>query len=55
MDKLNTPDVDVHDVRLKVQEMLIHMVNAQMRWGAQTTAFMLLRKKTENLSVRSNS
>jgi hypothetical protein len=33
MDRLNTSEVDVHDVRLKVQEMLIHVVNAQIALG----------------------
>lgn len=30
MDLLNHPDVDVHDVRGRLQEMLIHVVNAQI-------------------------
>ncbi len=30
MDKLNRSDVDVHDVRMQIQEMLIHVVNAQI-------------------------
>jgi hypothetical protein len=33
MDKLNRPQVDVHDVRMQIQEMLIHVVNAQIALG----------------------
>lgn len=33
MDRLNSPSVDVHEVRLRVQEMLIHVVNAQVALG----------------------
>jgi hypothetical protein len=32
-DRLNRPDIDVADVRAKVHEMLIHMVNAQIALG----------------------
>jgi len=32
-DKLNHPNIDVEDVRAKVHEMLIHMVNAQVALG----------------------
>jgi hypothetical protein len=38
MDKLNHPEVDVHDVRTQVQEMLIHVVHAQIALSdAQST------------------
>ena len=30
MDKLNGPKMEVHEVRAMVQEMLIHVVNAQV-------------------------
>jgi hypothetical protein len=30
MDRLNRPEVDVHDVRTQIQEMLIHVVHAQI-------------------------
>ncbi|MEJ7609179.1 MAG: hypothetical protein WKF37_23630 [Bryobacteraceae bacterium] len=30
MDKLNRPEVNVHDIRAQIQEMLIHVVNAQI-------------------------
>ncbi|MEI9974285.1 MAG: hypothetical protein WDO73_20890 [Ignavibacteriota bacterium] len=32
--KLNHPNIDVADVRAKVHEMLIHMLNAQVALGA---------------------
>lgn len=32
-DRLSRPDIDVADVRAKIHEMLIHMVNAQMALG----------------------
>lgn len=38
MDRLNTPNVDVHDVRMKVQEMPIHVVNAQIALGEVQSA-----------------
>jgi len=48
MDKLNTPNFDVHDIRLKVQEMLIHVVNAQAALGEAQIEISELRHKLEN-------
>jgi hypothetical protein len=33
MDKVSRPNTDVHEVRASVQEMLIHVVNAQIALG----------------------
>ena len=48
MDKLNVPDVDVHDVRSKVQEMLIHAVNAQTALGVAQIELAELRHRLDS-------
>ena len=47
MDKLHGPDVDVHDVRAKVQEMLIHVVNAQVALGEAQVEISELRHQVD--------
>jgi hypothetical protein len=47
MDKLNTANVDVHSVRAGVQEMLIHVVNAQTALGDARTEISDLREEIE--------
>ena len=42
-DRLNRPDIDVADVRTKVHEMLIHMVNAQVALGEANVEISKLR------------
>src|ERR1700732_5284134 len=49
MDKLNTPEVDVHDVRLKVQEMLIHTVNAQIALGDANNSLHIAAEENREL------
>jgi hypothetical protein len=43
MDKLNTASVDVHAVRASVQELLIHVVNAQVSLGEANVEISELR------------
>jgi hypothetical protein len=47
-DKLNRPDIDVSDVRTKVHEMLIHMVNAQVALGDANAEISDLRQKLQD-------
>lgn len=44
-DRLNRPDIDVADVRSKVHEMLIHMVNAQVALGEAQVKLTELRQQ----------
>lgn len=56
MDKLNWPTVDVHEVRSNVQEMLIHVVNAQVALAeAQIEIADLRRQLNDRDSFRSLS
>jgi hypothetical protein len=48
MDRLATPNVDVNDIRAKVQEMLIHVVNAQVALGEAQVEISELRKAVED-------
>jgi hypothetical protein len=50
-DRLNRPDIDVADVRAKVHEMLIHMVNAQMALGEAHIEISDLRRQLEEREV----
>jgi len=47
-DRLNVPDVDVADVRAKVHEMLIHMVNAQIALGEAHGNILELQRQLED-------
>jgi len=47
-DNLNHPDIDVVDVRAKVHEMLIHMVNAQLALGDANAEISDLRGKLQD-------
>jgi hypothetical protein len=47
-DRLNRPDIDIVDVRAKVHEMLIHMVNAQVALGEAHVQISDLRRELEN-------
>lgn len=49
MDKLSTPDVDVHNVRMKLQEMLIHAVNAQIALGEVQESLHIAEEKNRQL------
>ncbi|MGA7238905.1 MAG: hypothetical protein WBY44_24700 [Bryobacteraceae bacterium] len=46
-DLLNRPDIDVADVRVKVHEMLIHMVNAQTGLTEAQQEIMELRRQLD--------
>ena len=48
MDTLNRPDVDVHGVRGQLQEMLIHVVNAQVALAEAQMEISELRQKVED-------
>src|ERR1035437_6602561 len=48
MDKLNSASIDVHGVRSNVQEMLIHVVNAQVSLGEAQTEIAELREEIRN-------
>jgi hypothetical protein len=48
MDAVNRPDIDVHDVRRKLQEMLIHVVNAQIALGEAQSEIADLERKAED-------
>lgn len=47
-DKLDRPDIDVADVRAKVHEMLIHMVNAQVALGDANAEISDLRGRLQD-------
>jgi hypothetical protein len=47
MDVLNRPDVDVNEVRGKLQEMLIHVVNAQLALGDAQIEISELRHRLD--------
>ena len=49
MDKLNTATVDVHAVRASVQELLIHVVNAQIALGEARVEISDLRQHLDEL------
>jgi hypothetical protein len=49
MDRLNAPEVDVHDIRLKVQEMLIHTVNAQIALGDANNGLHIAAEENREL------
>ena len=51
-DRLNRPDVDVADVRSKVHEMLIHMVNAQVALGEAQVEISDLRRELDDRGAR---
>jgi hypothetical protein len=46
-DRLNRPDIEVADVRSKIHEMLIHMVNAQMALGEAYVENSELRRQLD--------
>jgi hypothetical protein len=48
IDKLNKPDVDAHEVRGEVQEMLIHVVNAQTALGEANIEMIELRQTIDD-------
>ena len=48
MDLLNRPNIDVPDVRSKVHEMLIHLVNAQVALGEAQIEISELRGKLDD-------
>src|ERR1039458_2871679 len=53
MDRLNGPNVDVHEVRSQVQEMLMHVVNAQVALGeARGEISELRRQLDERLALK---
>jgi hypothetical protein len=45
LDKLNSAGVDVHEVRAGIQEMLIHVVNAQVALGEANVEISELRQQ----------
>jgi hypothetical protein len=47
-DRLSRPELDVGDVRAKVHEMLIHMVNAQLALGDAQVEISDLRRELDN-------
>jgi hypothetical protein len=47
-DRLNRPDIDVADVRAKVHEMLIHVVNAQVALGEAQIEISDLRRQLDD-------
>jgi hypothetical protein len=52
-DRLNRPEIDVADVRSKVHEMLIHMVNAQVALGEAQIEISELRQQLRGNMRRS--
>ena len=51
MDLLNRPDIDVNDVHTKLQEMLIHVVNAQVALAEAQSDIADLRHRVEQLEL----
>jgi len=48
LDKLNSAGVDVHQVRAGIQELLIHVVNAQVALGEANVEISELRQQADN-------
>ena len=51
-DRLSQPDIDVADVRAKVHEMLIHMVNAQVALGEAQVELSDLRNQLDDREAK---
>jgi len=51
MDRLNGPNIDVHEVRSQVQEMLIHVVNAQVALGEAQGEISELRRRLDDQTI----
>ena len=50
VDKLSGPSIDVNDVRSKVNELLIHVVNAQVALGDAQVEISELRQQLDKLA-----